>query len=148
MTPATITQLHPTPPIDPDLVAAIAYCRVGGVRPVDDGTFRRAEGLGLLAHDPIWRATTAGEGVLIAAGLLEGARAPRQRVLYALWARSEQYPAPQFVAAWPESIVDVWPEQHDRDIAAAKRDYEDRGEGGPWTYWSTIIEIDVPDVPA
>lgn len=62
------------PSFDPEIVKAIHWCRLGRVRPDDEGAFHRAKQLGLLAQDDVWRATERGEGVLIALGLLDGAR--------------------------------------------------------------------------
>jgi hypothetical protein len=46
------------------IIDALHWCRLGRVRPKDDADFHRAKELGLLAQDPIWRTTPAGECVL------------------------------------------------------------------------------------
>lgn len=137
---------EPSMLVDRDLVAALAWCRLGGQllgRPSDPGAFRRAEALGLLAHDPIWRTTAAGDGVLIALGLLAGSPAAPVHLVQVLWARSERYPTAQFVQAWSEAFADCFPEQ--RDAERAKAEYEhSQFDGGPWTFWTTFAELDAP----
>lgn len=60
--------------LDDSIVQALAWTRrVGGCGSSDlphGEAFHRAEELGLLAHDPIWRTTREGDGVLVAVGLL------------------------------------------------------------------------------
>jgi hypothetical protein len=43
------------------IIDALHWCRLGRVRPKDEGDFHRAKSLGLLAQDPIWRVTPAGD---------------------------------------------------------------------------------------
>lgn len=49
------------------IIDALHWCRLGRVRPEDENDFHRAKHLGLLAQDPVWRTTIAGEVVLAAA---------------------------------------------------------------------------------
>lgn len=139
--------------LDRDLVAALAWCRLGGQklgRPADDAAFGRAKGLGLLAQDPVWRATARGEGVLIALGLLNGAPAPDLATVCVCWAASERFPGAQFVAAFPDGLADCWTETYKSQLADAQRWFADFGDvsvDGPWRFWTTVETIERPREP-
>jgi hypothetical protein len=139
---------RPAPPrahVDLDILKAIAWCRIGGrhFRPSSDAAFGRAKRLGLLAQDNVWRATPQGEGVLIAAGLLKGAAAPERVTIHVLWATSQRYPRPQFVAAWPDGLVECWRESYEEQRAEAERFFTDFGDE-EWEFWTTIEHLDAP----
>lgn len=145
---------YPTPAqarsIDGDLLKAIAWCRVGGRTlgwPADDRAYGRAESLGLLRHHPTWHATPQGEGVLIAAGLLAGAPAPEQSTVHVLWASCQRYRRPQFVAAWSDGLADSWPDLYESQRAEAEQFFRDFGDDAGWTFWTTIEDLDAPEVP-
>lgn len=53
-----------TSPISEEILDALHWCRLGKVRPERDGAFHDAKRLGLLAQDPVWRTTVAGEVAL------------------------------------------------------------------------------------
>lgn len=116
--------------VDPaEVLEAVAWCRLGsssGARPTEAG-FREAEQLGLLKHHPTWHATAQGEGALIAAGKLKGKPAPEAVVVHVLWARLRESepgsPWPQFVSAFPDGLVDCWPNSFDRQRADAEADF-------------------------
>lgn len=130
-----------------NLIQAVAYCRLGGARPVDDEAFEEAKRRGLLAQDPCWRATEKGEGALIAAGLLKGTRAPERRCLHVLWAVNERYTVPQFVGVWSSSYEEFNPEDYDREVQDAKEQFEDYGDEEGWHYWATEAYVDLPEPP-
>ncbi len=44
-----------------EILDALHWCRLGRVRPERPGAFHEAKALGLLAQDPVWRTTIAGE---------------------------------------------------------------------------------------
>lgn len=114
--------------IDVDLVNAIAWCHLGSGRTErpSEGGFRRAEQLGLLKHHPTWHATERGIGVLVAAGRMEGELAPETVALHVRWARHRSLGAgAQFVGAWPDGLVDMWPETYDEKREAAEAYYRD-----------------------
>lgn len=133
------------PKLDPDLVRALAWCRIGGpkTRPHDEAAFYRAEGLGLLAHDPIWRATPQGEGVLIALGLLKPTWEPQRTRITVLWAREPLVGAlAQFISAWPEGFRDCWPETFAEGVEKAQASWREwPGEGKRWIFWTAEVEI-------
>lgn len=139
---------RPSLPIERDLVAALAWCRLGGGalgRPEDETAFERAKALGLLAQDDVWRTTDRGDGVLVAAGLLDGSAAPERTAVRVLWARSRRYPKPQFVRAWSESFVEFDDGTYDDQRTEAERDYETYLEAdGPWVFWTTVEHLDAP----
>jgi len=138
----------PTLALDPDLIRAIAWCRILAPkeRPHDDASYRRAEELGLLAHDPIWRATPQGEGVLIAIGMLEPTWVKERTKLIVLWAREpREYAAAQFVKAWAESYEDVCHEAFTAEKKQAEADWHEwPGEGSQWLFWTTHEEMGRP----
>lgn len=141
-------------PLDIDLVAALAWCRLGGSklgRPNHEAAFSRAADLGLLAHDPIWRTTSAGDGVLIALGLLEGKPVAEFVVAHVLWASAPEG-TPQFVAAFSDGLVDAW-----RDLYAKRRDHVEQEwrdffaldtHPDAWEFWTTVEHIDRPEGPS
>jgi hypothetical protein len=139
--------------VDSDLLKAIAWCRIGGMRfrPSTDRAFHRAKQLGLLAQDPCWRATARGEGVLIAARLLKGDPAPERAVIHVLWASSPRYTRPQFIRAWSDGFADMRAEQFEDQRAETEREWQDSADwalaGGPWEFWTTIEYLDAPEVP-
>lgn len=47
-----------------DVLDALHWCRLGRIYPDDDAAFHEAKDLGLLAQDPVWRTTVAGEVAL------------------------------------------------------------------------------------
>lgn len=80
----TPTPSKPTVP-DEAILAAVMWCRVGagaynGKRwhhpigmfgqEVGNNCFHEAERIGLLAHDPVWRATPSGESLLLDKGVI------------------------------------------------------------------------------
>lgn len=133
--------------IDPDIVRAIAWCRLGGPdsRPRHDRAFHEAEALGLLAHDPIWRATPQGEGVLIALGFLPPTWEPERRKLLVLWAREPREGAPaQFVRAWPESAPDVSHEGYVHEKALAEAEWRLGTGVSSWLFFVTTEEVAAP----
>lgn len=138
------------------LVAAVAWCRLGSSRTpkpwAEDSDFREAERLGFLRHHPTWHATAEGEGLLIAAGLLEGKPAPDQRTVHVLWARCDRYPTPQFVAAFADGLVDAWSEEYRRKREEAEKYYAGFAHADDdvevWTFWTTIAHLDEPSAPA
>jgi hypothetical protein len=137
------------------LLEAVTWCHLGsgsGARPTDEG-FRQAEKLGLLKHHPIWHATREGIGALVAAGRVEGKPAPEITRIHCLWARhgandlSSAYP--QFVAAWPEGIVDYWPDTYAQQRAEREQEYRDNvDEGAVIQFFVTNEEIVRPELPA
>lgn len=143
----------PTAPrleVEPDLAAAIAWCRLGGRalgRPGADDSYHRAKALGLLAQDDVWRATERGEGVLVALGLLRGQPAPERVTVHVLWATCATYPRPQFVAAWSDGLVDAWAESYRELREKAEREFEEWGDVRGWTFWTTAEHLDVPMLP-
>jgi hypothetical protein len=136
-------------PIDEGVVRAVAWCRLGSGRtprpwPTDEH-FHQAEALGFLRHDPTWHATPEGEGVLIAAGLLDGSPAPELATIHVLWATCPRYPRPQFVAAWSDGLVECWVETYNEQREEAERFYRDFGDGDEgWTFWTTVEEMPLP----
>lgn len=133
--------------LDIEIVKAIVWCRLGHVRPTDNGAFERAKALGLLAQDNVWRATEKGEGVLVALGLLDGKPAPRRVEITYLWAREkDQYPTPTLAGAWPTAYED-----HAPHIArAVRRDAEDafaRLVDPGFTFWTTTGYVDQVSAP-
>jgi hypothetical protein len=92
-----------------DLIQAVAYCRLGKARPVDDRAFEQAKRMGLLAQDPTWRATPQGEGALIAAGLMEGKPAPERRYVTITEQFTELMGAMQTLASNVRSFLDSLP---------------------------------------
>lgn len=130
--------------IEPDIVAAIAYCRIGRHRPVDDASFGKAKALGLLAQDPCWRATARGEGILVAAGLLKGEPAPEQITLAIRWAVCERYPRPQTVRVWTEWAWEHVEQQEVEDADTEFCGYDDQVHG--WRFFTTFEQLDAPEV--
>jgi hypothetical protein len=136
-----------------DILAAVAYCHLGSSqakRPFADTSFREALALGLLAHDPIWRATERGIGALIAAGLMEGEATPDKVTLHILWARHGEEDVcasfPQFVAAYPDGLVDAWHEHYLAERKKAEEEYIDMvGDNGRVAeFFITVIETPRP----
>lgn len=130
-----------------DLIQAVAYCRLSAARPVDDAAFEEAKRRGLLSQDPVWRATTQGEGALIAAGLMKGKPAPERRCVTILWAICDRYQTPQFVGAFNSAFEEFHHEEFERQIAEAKERYEDYGDEHGWHYWTTDAYVDLPEPP-
>lgn len=135
--------------LDADLVRALSWCRLGGGkfgRPEDKQSFYRAEELGLLAHDPIWRATPQGEGVLIALGLLEPTWVAERTRVSVLWSREARVDAvAQFVRAWPEGFEDCYPDSFRAEVEKAKdewRDWYDHGQA--LLFWTSTEEMARP----
>jgi len=132
---------------DPDVLAAVRYCRLGGPRPTSDDAFARAEDLGLLSHHGTWSATREGEGLLIACGLLPGRPAPRPVELRVVWATeaARPYRDPQAVIAYPASLEESMPEDWGEQRAAAIEWYEGFFDGR-LAYHDTVVEITAPDL--
>lgn len=134
--------------IDRDLVAAIAWCRLGGKRlgrPRDERAFERAKALGLLAQDDVWRTTDRGDGVLVAVGMLPGEPAPHPLRLHVLWATCGAFPTPQFVGAWPDGLVESMPETYEDRRREAEEWFRDFDPGiTDWRFWTTVVGVSVP----
>lgn len=128
-------------PIDPDVLRAVAYCRLGGPRPASDASFHEAKAIGLLDKTPCWGATERGVGALVAAGLMHGEPAPRYSDVVVLWAVSERYPHPQFVGAWHEC---QW-EHLDHD--EVEQEFRNYGAEQGWRFFSTHSQLPLPAVP-
>lgn len=138
--------------IDRDLVAALAWCRLGGKRlgrPKDERAFERAKALGLLAQDDVWRTTDRGDGVLIAVGLLAGEPATRRTTAHVLWAACGAFPTPQFVAAFADGLVDSMSEEYrDRRHEAEQWFLGFDVSVADWRFWTTVEELATPtEVP-
>lgn len=135
--------------LDRGLVGAIAWCRLGSSRTPKpwptDADFNRAEALGYLRHHPTWHATPQGEGVLIATGLLEGTPAREQTTVNVLWAQCERYPRAQFVGAWSDDVVEAANEIYQEQRAEAERVFREWGDIEDWTFWVTVVHIDLPN---
>lgn len=73
---------------------------------------------------------------------------PRPSYVHVLWARSDRYPEPQFVAAWPDGLVDAWHEWYLALRAEAIRAWVDFDDGGadeaPWTFWMEGAQLARP----
>ena len=67
-------------------------------------------------------------------------------IVHVLWARCEQFPVPQFVAAWPDGLVHCYPEWHRELREQAEQEYRDFDDDGPWTFWETIEHVKHPTV--
>ena len=52
------------------VVMAVVWCRLGALRQAEQWAFAEALERGLLAHDPLWRATATGEQLLRDRGLM------------------------------------------------------------------------------
>jgi hypothetical protein len=135
--------------VDPDIVRALGWCRLGSSRsdrPDRDESFYEAERLGLLAHDPIWRATPQGEGVLIALGLLEPTWVQDRVLVTVLWARLPEPDAPaQFVHAWSEGYSDAYSDSFGRECELEKDRWREwPGEGRLWLFWTSTEELPRP----
>jgi hypothetical protein len=131
-----------------DVARAVAWCRLGSSqadRPTTDEAFHEAKRLGLLAQDPIWRATAKGEGLLIALGRLDPAPACERLALHVMWARVPGFERSQFVAAFDSSLVEYLPSQYELQLAVAKQWVLD--EFPPATFFETVASIDVPSGP-
>lgn len=136
-------------------IDAVAYCHLGSSRaphPGSDAPFQVALANGLLAHDPIWRATDRGIGALIGAGLIAGEPAPDFVKVHVLWAQlGEGHPSrhwPQFVAAYSDGLVDAWPNEYERERERAEREYLDWLDlGCGATFFVTVIETARPPFP-
>lgn len=138
--------------IDGDIVKALQWCRLGRVRPDDDGAFLRAKALGLLAQDDVWRTTAQGDGVLIAAGLLEGKPEPRLVQFRLLWADHGEHYDPSLVAAFSEGLVDSMPEEYERQRREAERSFCDSwcdhgNDDGPCRFFTTVETTPRPVAP-
>lgn len=142
--------LEQPPKFDPEIVQALAYCRLGLARPERPSAFREAKALGLLAQDDIWRTTEQGDGVLVALGLLEGKPTPKRVLVTVLWAHDENTGRPaQFVAAWSESPDDCFPETAMLRRAREECDWRDFFDGEhSWSFWTTTEWIDRVEVPS
>ena len=143
----TVETFPATFEIDRDIVLAIAWCRVRvpKERPHDESAYYRAENLGLLAHDPIWRATPQGEGVLIALGLLERTWVQERTNLVVMWAREPRADAPaQFVRAWTAGYVEHFDESWRREREEAKEWWRSWGEIESWLFFETHEELPRP----
>jgi hypothetical protein len=125
-----------------DVLTAVRYCARGGERPSSTAAFELAKRNGLLAQDPVWRATERGMGALVGAGLLAGEPAPVFARLHVLWAASDRYP-PQFVAAWPDGLVEAMPEEYEDRRREAEEWYAGFGDE-PLTFWTTLEELPLP----
>lgn len=70
----------------------------------------------------------------------------RSKAIHALWGRSDRYQTPNFIAAWPDGIVDAWHEWYLELRETAIRDFLDFGDesDGPWTFWMTVECIPEP----
>lgn len=138
-------------------IQAVAYCHLGSgraARPESDTAFGDALRNGLLAHDPIWRATERGIGALVAAGLVAGEPAPEFVRLHILWAQhGDEDPSrhwPQFVAAFSDGIVDAWREHYEAERARAEADYRDMLDehySSIDRFFVTVIETPRPAFP-
>lgn len=133
--------------LDGEVVNAIAWCRIGGsrYRPAADDAFHRAKALGLLAQDDTWRATERGEGVLVALGLLEAKPAPRRTATVLLWARSPNFSTPHFVTAWSESLDNMCHEEARILRGEGEERFAARAPDEAWTFWTTVVHIDLPE---
>lgn len=142
---ATLEQVEAAT-LDPEIVKAIVWCRLGGVRPTQDGAFGSAKALGLLAQDDVWRATERGEGVLVALGLLEGARAPGRESVICLWVRTNEHPSPQMIACWPAWFDEVAERARECRINAEAEFESLAGESTGINFWTTTEWIDRAEV--
>jgi hypothetical protein len=137
-----------TATVDPDVVRAVAWCRLGGPknRPERDESFYEAERLGLLRHDPIWRATEAGEGVLLAFGLLGGKPAPELAKVTMLWCRKAHVDAPaNLVRGWDEAYAECYPDSFGHEVKVAKDDYRQWfDDGEQLLFWTSVVEVERP----
>lgn len=134
------------PPLDPELVRAIAWC-AGRTRYgyPDYSSSLKAQELGLLRHDPIWAATPQGDGVLIALGILPPSWNNERVSFIVLWARTDANPYAQFVAAWPTGLEEAWPDAFARAVKEAKAKWREwPGEGDEWYFATTYEEIGRP----
>lgn len=128
-----------------ELVNAVSYCRLGSQRPASDAAFHEAKAIGLLAQDPVWRATARGEGALVAAGLMPGEPAPSQITLAMHWGVCPRWPTPQLVRVWTEW---AWEHVDPTEIEDAEMDFRGYGDPEPWRFFTTIEQVDQPKVPA
>jgi hypothetical protein len=143
----TMTGQSYPPPLDPEIVKALHWCRIGRVRPDDDSAFQRAKQMGLLAQDSCWRATERGEGVLIALGLIEGKPAPRRTFRTVLWAVTDRYP-PNFAGSWSEYEEETY---GDDVRERAEEEWRINFPDDPWQFFTTTEPVNVPsdaDYPA
>lgn len=127
--------------VDPDLIRALHWCRIGNVRPIGGDAFHRAKQLGLLAQDSVWRATERGEGVLVALGILDGKPAPQRTTLIVLWGLATGFLTPNLVATWSEWEDEVGDGTVRED---AEREFLTKVDGR-WTFWTTVEHIDIPE---
>lgn len=142
------SDLHPIAPLSVDLVNAVAHCRIGGQRPVNNAAFAEAKALGLLAQDDVWRATEQGEGMLIALGLLNGKPEPERTLTVCLWARRQPYSRPNFITAWSDGLEENWPDSAAEFRRIAERELESyAGLPGCWEFWTTREYLDLPAAP-
>lgn len=132
------------PKFDPEIVKAIHWCRLGRVRPDDPSAFHRAKEMGLLAQDPVWRATPQGEGVLVALGLLEGKPTPKESRVHVLWAVSAGFPRPQLVAAFSDGLVECFHGHYMDRRRDAEDDWRAFGDEGGWTFFTTVADLAIP----
>jgi hypothetical protein len=138
--------------LDADVVGALEHCRVRSNWNASPEGFQKAKALGLLAQDPVWRTTARGDGVLIAAGLLDGEPAAERVCVHALWARhSVRYApsqVPQFVAAFADGLVDCWSESYEDQRGKAEQWYRDFFEPGEVeSFFTTVEYVDRPEFP-
>ena len=132
-------------PVGPDVLAAVGYCHLGSSRvprSFPDAAIYTAERLGLLKHHPTWHATREGIGALIAAGMVEGHPAAEVSIVHVLWASIGSEPV-NFVAAFPDGLVDAWPDSYARERAQAEERWRD------WLppnerveFFTTVVEIE------
>lgn len=67
-------------------------------------------------------------------------------VVHLLWATSDRYKTPQFVAAWSDGMVEGYCEMYYEKRAEAIEEFSTFGDAsdGPWSFWSTVEHIDMP----
>lgn len=69
--------------------------------------------------------------------------------IHVLWAVSARYQRPQFVAAWSDGLVESWHEWYEEKRAEAEEEFRSFGDesDGPWTFWATALDLELPKVP-
>lgn len=69
--------------------------------------------------------------------------------IHVLWGRSDRFPDPQFIAAWPDGLVEAWTDWYYELRAKAIQDFLDFDEppdAEPWTFWMTSESLARPEV--
>jgi hypothetical protein len=77
---------------------------------------------------------------------------PRQTAtVHVLWARNQQFSRPQMVAAYPDGLVEAFPEAHQERLDEARGWFAGFGfdpddPEDPWTFWETVEQLPLPEV--